>query len=101
MATDDTIITELKIEFRQISETLIGIKSDIKELVLSQHNNHTEFLLLKQDLNNTNDKIRSIEKDITVLKNHVTEIENKQSWILAKVGTITTIITGGITWFLK
>lgn len=101
MTRDGNIITELKVEFKQISETLISIKSDIKELVAAQHLNNTEAKLLKQDLNNTNDKIRSLEKDLDNTKTKVIEIENKQSWLLAKVGTITTVITGAITWFLK
>jgi len=94
MPSDRDAITELKIQNENMSKVLECIQADIKELVKMTNGNNTCNQLLEQRIKNTEDKIKDIEPKISSL-------EKNQSWLLAKVGAISTIITGVVTWLLK
>jgi predicted metalloenzyme YecM len=101
MKTDRDIVTELKVEFRNVIESLNSIKSDIKELVQAMQVNITEVKLAQQDINSIKLRCDCERVKIDKLEIRVNELEKKQSWLLAKIGTITAIISGAITWLIK
>lgn len=101
MSAGKDLLTELKIEFRNISETLISIKSDIKELNHTQNSNNSELKMLALDLTNTQTNLRRSEQELKSARTEIDDIKNKQNWLLAKVGGVTTAVTGIITWLLR
>ncbi len=90
----DKIIIKLEENMKTMTSKLSEIETDIKELIKIVNGQVTNSALSKKDITNLGIKVNDIDVRLKT-------VEDKQTYLIAKVSTVATIIAGAIGWIFN